>query len=245
MAFVPVLLRRAASSSALPAGIRVFGCPRTFHSAASTILSSEKQSLPGQGLNGAGSGLSPLFLRFSTAAVEEPTVDETLIRTLESGVDAAGSPKVEGVPDGCPFDIVQDNPGNLTVILQRRFGREVVRIKIDLSQIVDIGEANIPSSIPLSLNIIKPNRQEGLGFAITAFPREFTIDTLAISDDNSSCGGLHFSDLDSEMQKAFHKYVEARGLEPITINFLFQFVANKVKRDWLNCLHRVKKFVED
>lgn len=52
------------------------------------------------------------------------------------------------------------------------------------------------------------------------------------------------SDLDENLQKAFHKFLEIRGIEPSTTNFLHEYMINKDSREYLNWLEKLKKFIE-
>lgn len=52
------------------------------------------------------------------------------------------------------------------------------------------------------------------------------------------------SDLDENLQNAFHKYLEVRGIKPSTVNFLQGYMANKDSKEYLQWLNNLKKFVE-
>ena len=52
------------------------------------------------------------------------------------------------------------------------------------------------------------------------------------------------SDLDENLQKSFHKYLEIRGIKPSTTNFLHEYMINKDSREYLGWLKKLKKFVE-
>lgn len=55
---------------------------------------------------------------------------------------------------------------------------------------------------------------------------------------------LFSSDLDENLQKAFHKYLEIRGIKPSTTNFLHEYMINKDSREYLVWLKKLKEFVE-
>ncbi|CAN1275483.1 Uncharacterized protein At2g39795, mitochondrial [Linum perenne] len=176
MAFSPMLRR------ALPLAIRTSRFPKILQTAAisTTIPRPGKQGLTPDISRAIG---FPRIHQLSTAVAEEPSADEDLIRLLDGEIDQAEAPEVEGFPAGFPFEI-QDSPGSLKVVLHRTSGGEVVRIMVDLLKIDDIGEDNIPCSIPLVSTVTKPNGQQ-LEFCITAFPREFEIDSVAVRDSDS------------------------------------------------------------
>lgn len=51
-------------------------------------------------------------------------------------------------------------------------------------------------------------------------------------------------DLDENLQKAFHKYLEIRGIKPSTTNFLHGYMVDKDGREYLTWLKNLQKFVE-
>lgn len=53
------------------------------------------------------------------------------------------------------------------------------------------------------------------------------------------------SDLDENLQKAFHRFLEIRGIKPSFTDFLAGYVANKDSREYLQWLKDVKSFVEN
>ncbi|KAB2600486.1 hypothetical protein D8674_010757 [Pyrus ussuriensis x Pyrus communis] len=68
------------------------------------------------------------------------------------------------------------------------------------------------SSISLVITVSKGNRPV-LEFSVTAYLDESHIDSLAVknpedSEDQIAYEGPHFHDLDENLQKAFHKYLE-------------------------------------
>ena len=52
------------------------------------------------------------------------------------------------------------------------------------------------------------------------------------------------SELDENLQKAFHKYLEIRGIKPSATNFLHEYMINKEHKEYTNWLMNLKKFVE-
>ncbi|KAJ9185261.1 hypothetical protein P3X46_004915 [Hevea brasiliensis] len=254
MAFSSIL--RRASASVLPLSIRSLGSQRTFGSIISAGLCVEKRNLRHEYCR----QLFLPFLRFSTAAGAKPSADESLIRVLESEIDCAEPPTVEDIPSGFPFEI-QDNPGERTILLKRKFQDEIIKVEVDAPSIPEVDaedddddqdknteDSDNPPSIPLVVNISKGNGQ-CLEFGITACPDEVTIDTLSVknseySEDQLAYEGPDFYDLDENLQKAFHKYLEIRGIKPSTTNFLFDYMANKDNKEYLLWLKNLKSFME-
>ncbi|KAK1660370.1 hypothetical protein QYE76_048529 [Lolium multiflorum] len=77
------------------------------------------------------------------------------------------------------------------------------------------------------------------------------IDTLSVkqpaaNDDEELIAyeGPDFNDLDENLQRAFHKYLELRGISPFTTNFLHEYMINKDSREYLFWLNKLKDFVK-
>ncbi|CAL1378994.1 unnamed protein product [Linum trigynum] len=253
MAFASML--RRASSSVLPRAIRAAASPRTFRTAVSTVLSTEKQCL---GREIARRGFtSPL--RFSTAAVANK---DNLVRVLEAEIECAEEPCDSEVPAGFPFEI-EDIDGERTITLTRKFEGETIKVEVDMLNVdgdeeeeeedSDNNNANenndkSTTSIPMVVTISKGSRQE-LEFGITAFPDEISVDSLSIKNPSSTeeqlpYEGPDFGDLDENLQKAFLKYLEIRGINPKTTNFLIDYMGNKDSKEYVNWLNNIKKFVQ-
>ncbi|KAL9426182.1 hypothetical protein AB3S75_033043 [Citrus x aurantiifolia] len=240
------LMLRRASSSVLPCAIRAVGSQRTFRSAVSAVLRVEKTTLSRR-------TFIPLIQRFST----KPSSDENLIRVIESEIDCAEQPTADEIPDEFPFKI-QDNPGERTILLTREYGDEIIKVEVDMPNPDDIEEeegdgnedegADNRTSIPLVVSISKGNGT-CLEFGVTAFSDEISIDSLSVkqpeaSDDQLAYEGPDFGDLDENLQKAFHKYLEIRGVKPSTTNFLQEYMINKDSKEYLGWLKNLKKFIE-
>ena len=52
------------------------------------------------------------------------------------------------------------------------------------------------------------------------------------------------SDLDEDLQKAFRRYLNIRGIKPSTINFLHEYMISKNSKEELIWMKKLKKFVE-
>lgn len=55
---------------------------------------------------------------------------------------------------------------------------------------------------------------------------------------------IFLSDLDENLKKAFHKYLEIRGIKPSSTNFLFEYMVNKDSQEYLTWLNNLKNFIE-
>lgn len=161
---------------------------------------------------------------------------------------------MENISNEFPFKI-KDNPGERTILLSRKFQDETIKIEVDMPSISDdddndddddAKDADV-SSIPLVVSITKGSGQY-MEFCITAFHDEISIDSLSIKNlensDELAYEGPDFNDLDENLQNAFLKYLEIRGIKPGVTNVLFDYMANKDTKEYLLWLKNVKNFVE-
>ncbi|KAL5550274.1 hypothetical protein UlMin_000450 [Ulmus minor] len=250
MAFYSAL--RKASESVIPLAIRSCGASRTYHGAVSTFLAVQKGNLRREL---AHRGFVP-FLRFSTEAAKR-SADDKLIRVLESEIECAVEDQndVEEMPERFPFEI-KDNPGERTVLLTRQYEDETIKVEVDMPHVsVDDEDeedadkqSTEESSIPLVVSITKGNGLH-LEFGVTAFPDEISIDSLSLkqpedSEEQLPYEGPEFSDLDENLQKALQKFLEVRGINASTTNFLHEYMMSKDSKEYLNWLKSLKDFVE-
>lgn len=204
--------------------------------------------------------LAPAF-RFYSSQSKKPSSDESLLRVIDSeiqcAIETADHEQLEEIPSGFPFEI-QDNPGVQTVTLKRTYQGEEIQVEVHMPDLVS-GEQNddheedehddqaTQSSIPLLVNVSKKDGPS-LEFTCTAYPDEIVIDSLAVkhpeNEDELAYSGPDFHDLDENLQKSFHKYLEIRGIKPSTTNFLHEYMINKDSKEYLLWLKKVKSFVE-
>ncbi|QHO22688.1 uncharacterized protein DS421_12g357330 [Arachis hypogaea] len=131
------------------------------------------------------------------------------------------------IPDDFPFEI-EDNPGERTIQLKRQYQDETIKVQVDITNVAleeneeddDEGEKSSESSIPIPLI------------------------NLDESEDQLAYEGPEFTDLDENLQKAFHKYLEIRGIKPSTTNFLQEYMFSKDNKEYLGWLKNLKNFVE-
>ncbi|KAE7996718.1 hypothetical protein FH972_001417 [Carpinus fangiana] len=251
MAFTSIL-RKSASSFAPLAG-RLVGGQRNYHSAIFTAINhanvSRRPSLR--------SHLVP-SLHYSSAE-KRMSADETLIGVLSKDIEflqqADDHDRVETIPSDFPFQI-EDNPGLQTITLKRTYQGEEIEVEVNMPYLVtgeddddhDDGEKANQSSLPLVVSVSKKSAPS-LEFGCTAYPDEVVIDSLSVkrpevSEDDVAYGGPDFNDLDENLQKAFHKFLEIRGIKPSAINFLHEYMINKNSKEELNWLKKLKNFIE-
>uniref|UniRef100_A0A1J3K6N7 Uncharacterized protein, mitochondrial n=1 Tax=Noccaea caerulescens TaxID=107243 RepID=A0A1J3K6N7_NOCCA len=252
---------RRASSTVATVAFRAARSPVSLRSGA---VSAERLILGSQQLS-RGSMIS--FSRFSTeSVVSKRTADEDLVSVLESEIECAVNEEapeknvLEYKPEGFPFEII-DTPGERTLLLQRKFENETIQVEVDSAPFDDeeeeaAAEANDDDEEESSARIRLPMvvsvaKSDGacLEFGVSAYADEIVIDSLSIkqaegSDNELAYEGPDFDDLDENLQKAFHRFLEIRGIKPSFTNFLADYVANKDSREYLQWLKDLKSFVE-
>uniref|UniRef100_A0A7N0RI11 Mitochondrial glycoprotein n=1 Tax=Kalanchoe fedtschenkoi TaxID=63787 RepID=A0A7N0RI11_KALFE len=243
------LLRRA-YVSIIPLAIRHAGAPKPSLAAAAGAAFRFRD---GQ------RGLLPNFSTSSTfASSEGQDADQNLIRIIRSEIECAkeGIDVSLKIPAGFPFKI-EDIPGEKTVSLKRRYQSEVIKVLADMPDHVankdedvkaaaDDEESQDQSSIPLVVSITKENGL-CLEFGVTAYPDEISIDYMStknpnLTDDQLPYEGPDFTDLDESLQKAFHKYLDIRGIKPSVTNFLIEYMVAKDAKEYLRWLKNLENF---
>ncbi|CAK9185364.1 unnamed protein product [Ilex paraguariensis] len=269
MAFYSIL--RRASSTIVPLAVRSVGSPRTLYEPISTALGVGNCRLFHELSR---RSLAP-SIHYSTAFFAAKlcsSPDENLIQIIDSEIQCAQESDLHDcvveIPDSFPFEI-QDTPGESIVILKREYQDELIKIEIDLhktgnEEIVDENdninydvadgddneeekESNVESNIALLVSVSKRNGF-CLQFDAGAFPDRIAINSLSIKEPGCSplaYEGPEFSDLDENLQRAFHKYLAVRGLKPNTASFLLGYMISKDSKEYLRWLRNIKKFVEN
>ncbi|KZV49100.1 hypothetical protein F511_27805 [Dorcoceras hygrometricum] len=204
----------------------------------------------------------PSFLhRYST----RPSSDEALLRVIQSEIKCAEESReeeqAEEVPQGFPFKI-EDHEGQQTITLTREYQGETVAVEVHMPDIITGAEdgagdddeegeesANEQPSIPLVIQVSKTSGPI-LEFNCTAYPDEIEINSLSVKDVDAAENqipyeGPDFSDLDENLQKAFHKYLEIRGIKPSTTNFLHGYMVDKDSKEYITWLKNLEKFIKD
>ncbi|GLJ55245.1 hypothetical protein SUGI_1185310 [Cryptomeria japonica] len=199
---------------------------------------------------------------FASLAVATSKTDENLIKVLDSEIQCAveSDPPNEDVvtPDTIPFTI-EDKPGEHSVILRRKYGNEDIKVEVLGIGMVDQegedddddDEEGKGSQQPqLNFNVtISKGDGPCLEFNCSAYPDEIVIDMMSTkqpkgNDDVLAYEGPAFTDLDENLQKSFHKYLEIRGVKGSLSNFLLEYMINKDSREYIRWLKNVKQFVE-
>ncbi|KAK1620044.1 hypothetical protein QYE76_025561 [Lolium multiflorum] len=210
---------------------------------------------------------------FSSAAAVKPSSDDELLRVIKSEIkfaeDCDDHDRVEEIPENFPFKIT-DKKGLNEITLTRTYQGEKIEVLVSMPSLVtgdeaehdqdeddkekdddqEDGEKAPKSTIPLVVTVSKSDGPS-LEFTCTAYPDEILIDTLSVKqpaanedEELIAYEGPDFNDLDENLQRAFHKYLELRGITPLTTNFLHEYMINKDSREYLFWLNKLKDFVK-
>lgn len=165
------------------------------------------------------------------------------------------------LPEGFPFEIV-DNPGDQAVVLKRELAGENIQVTVLMNLDVegdfkendedgsedDNNESSFQPTISLVVSIEKG---EGpfLEFCCNLRDDGLQIESMVMKkrdavDDQGAYQGPEFSDLDEKLQKAFHKYLEVRGIKGSLFGFLHEYMINKDEKEYLVWLKNMKEFIE-
>lgn len=208
-----------------------------------------------------------LFRNYSASSAALKTTntsDQTLVKVIDAEIVCAEesdeNPEVMEAPEGFPFKI-EDVPGQQTITLSRKYQDESITVEVHMPDLVTGGEDDneddddddddekpTQSHVPLVVKVAKSHKFI-LEFNCTAYPDEISVDSMSVkkpdsAEDEIAYEGPDFSDLDENLQKAFHKYLEIRGIKPSTTNFLHEYMINKDSREYMMWLKNLKKFVQ-
>ncbi|RRT84725.1 hypothetical protein B296_00010992 [Ensete ventricosum] len=164
------------------------------------------------------------------------------------------------VPEDLPFEIV-DNPGDQAVFLKREFAGENIQVTVsmnfdkrnDLEEIDeddDDDERNENSMEPTLYLVVTIDKGEGslLEFCCNLNSDDLEIEGMVMKkrddvDGQSAYQGPKFSDLDENLQKALHRYLEARGIKNSLFDVLHKYMSNKDERESLRWLKNMKGLI--
>ncbi|KAL8093502.1 uncharacterized protein At2g39795, mitochondrial-like [Apium graveolens] len=267
MALIPTILRRSLSlsiSRASVSAVRLIGGDTHFNCTCPSCTSSPlKKSHIYKDLVFRS---SPVRHFSASPALNRPSHDESLVKVIDQEIDCAVASlednEVQEAPEGFPFQI-EDNPGQQTISLSAEFDGESINVEVYMPTIAtgednndkdnddddnDEDENSVESSMSL---VVRLSKSSGLvlEFGCTAYPDEISIDTLSVKDpdnveDPLAYEGPDFSDLDENLQKAFHKYLEIRGIKPSMTNHLYEYMLNKDSKEYLVWLKNLKEFIQ-
>ncbi|KAJ0261709.1 hypothetical protein HA466_0047790 [Hirschfeldia incana] len=206
---------------------------------------------------GSSHQFSRLISFSSTSALSAITPSSNLISLLESEIESSvvnqDAPNNDELPEWFPFQVI-DLPTERVLHLTRKFGVETIVVLIDPSAPLDDEQPKVPQDdeelefgIPMGVNVSNDDNGLCLEFGVNVFADEIVIDSVAVQHPRESeyaYQGPDFDDLDENLQKAFYKFLEIRGINPTITGFLADYLANKDKREHLQWLKDVKSFVD-
>lgn len=243
------IIRRAASSKVIPLAFRVTKAAQAHNHHSSAVCNTRflvQRAFPSR----------------QRCYSARPSSDEKLLSVLDSEIQCAEETEevqAEGVPSDFPFKI-EDEPGQDIITLTREYQGENISIEVHMPDPMNGEEEEEDnyeggqetekdqSYIPLVVRVSKKNTPT-LEFTCTANPDEISIDSLSVKNPDSTedqipYEGPDFGDLDENLQKAFHKYLEVRGIKPSTMSFLHGYMLAKESREYVTWLKNMHKFVE-
>ncbi|KAL0919402.1 hypothetical protein M5K25_011494 [Dendrobium thyrsiflorum] len=197
--------------------------------------------------------ISPRFASFKVGD------DENLMNVLQSEIECVKEPKDPreiNVPKEFPFEII-DSHGDQTITLKREYNNESIQVTVYMNLDIegdDIRDENVdhqegPVQPNISLHITVDKGQGFiLEFGCKLNSDELEIESMASRSDHFDTQGAYqgpvFSDLDENLQKAFHKYLEVRGIKSSSLHsFLYEYMINKDEREYLKWLKNLKEFL--
>ncbi|XP_057777899.1 uncharacterized protein At2g39795, mitochondrial-like [Salvia miltiorrhiza] len=174
-----------------------------------------------------------VFHHYST----KPKSDELLLRVLKSEIIETQTEEEIEIPESFPFHIIDVPCPKETITLVREYNRENISVEVQIPdvQIPDEDDRQITQyCLPMLIKVSKPN-SPSLEFSCGAYFDGTTIDSMSIKDpevseDQIAYEGPDFGDLDENLQKAFHKYLEIRGITPTMTALLCNLVQDCVER---------------
>ncbi|KAJ8504272.1 hypothetical protein OPV22_005158 [Ensete ventricosum] len=228
------LLRRSLRVPISSAPFLRRGCPPWIASsllADSSPLSPPSGAAAPQGLRPASSFLS---LRFASSKVSG---DENLTRVIDSDIQ-------------CERSLT---PAARKLMYQKTCLLKLLIILNDLEEIDeddDDDERNENSMEPTLSLVVTIDKGEGslLEFCCNLNSDELEIEGMVMKkrddvDGQSAYQGLKFSDLDENLQKALHRYLEARGIKNSLFDVLHKYMWNKDERESLRWLKNMKGLI--
>ncbi|KAG2333077.1 hypothetical protein Bca52824_004257 [Brassica carinata] len=106
----------------------------------------------------------------------------------------------------------------------------------------------MPQGIELCICVTKQDNGPSLEFVAKAYVDEIVIDVVYVQKPYELSfpyqGPPDFADLDENLLKAFHRFLEIRGTKPTITEFVADYMANKDGRERLQWLNDVKSFVD-
>uniref|UniRef100_A0A0D6QZS3 Mitochondrial glycoprotein n=1 Tax=Araucaria cunninghamii TaxID=56994 RepID=A0A0D6QZS3_ARACU len=196
----------------------------------------------------------------SAAFASKSEGEENLLQILGTEIQYAlesDPPREDLVPKGAiPFTI-EDKPGEQSICLRRKYGDEDIKVEVMPLEIGEQDEEDEDDEergrsgethVTMIVAISKGEGRRFLEFICSGYSDEIAIDSMSVREPDQSTDCLYegppFSDLDDELQRGFHKYLEVRGIKASLSNFLAEYMLNKDSNEYIRWLRNMKEFVE-
>lgn len=198
---------------------------------------------------------SPYVCGLSVATVSSSSFEGNLVRLLQSEIkyEIDSNPPTQIPHDNIPF-IVKDKPGEQWIALHRKYGKENIKVEatmLDLGSAdshEDLGEDDIPCKICLAVTISKDEATRSMMIGCSGYPDEITVDRVVIMEAESSQEltneGPGFERMKEDLQRAFQEFLQERGIDDDLSNFLYEYMMNKSKKEYLTWLQSLQSFIE-
>ncbi|PIA24709.1 hypothetical protein AQUCO_78000001v1 [Aquilegia coerulea] len=159
------------------------------------------------------------------------------------------------LPDGFPFEVI-DNPGDQTITLKRELNGESIEVLVHMSVAgehdqEDDDDDNKSDQVEISLTVtVTKGDGPRLEFTCIGYSEGITIEGMLMKGPEGSSKelpyeGPEFTDLDENLQREFHGYLERRGITMSLQNFLREYMMKKEGKEYVNWLKNMKEFVQN
>ncbi|KAG2333081.1 hypothetical protein Bca52824_004261 [Brassica carinata] len=165
------------------------------------------------------------------------TADENLVSVLGSKIKCSvvnEAPEDDELPEWFPFRFVD------------AFEDETIYVRIELAP--NDPQTQVLNGIPMFITVTKQDDGPSLEFVAKAYVDEIVIDVVYFQKPYELSfpyqGPHDFADLYENLLKAFHRFLEIRGIKPTITEFVADYMANKDGRERLQWLNDIKSFVD-
>ncbi|KAJ4907587.1 Mitochondrial glycoprotein family protein [Raphanus sativus] len=178
------------------------------------------------------------------------TADANLVSVLESEIEGTfvnedpHDDDLDKLPEWFHFQIL-DSLGERDIYLTREFEDETILVQVIPPPQLD--DEELLKGIPMIINVSKDDDDICIEFAVKAFVNEIIINAVSVlqpHEPRNPYQGPEFDDLDENLQKAFHRFLEIRGIKPTITEVVAGYLVNKASRERFQWLKDVKSFVD-
>ncbi|XP_074369396.1 uncharacterized protein LOC141710764 [Apium graveolens] len=178
-----------------------------------------------------------------------------LLEEIESEISLAEdlsclSSQSVNFPEDFPFKLEDDFPGEATVTLKGSYKLEKVFITVKTPSVftpITVHNYQYHKSsnfiMPLTVEICSDiHGERDIAFDCSAFSNGILIENVYGSYETDK---LVFSELNDNLKEQFKKYLEMRGIKPSTTNTILGYMLDKVNREKLRSLYKLREQLEE